>query len=247
MNEVVFAAVRVSTPSQSLERQIRNIIKIYPNSIIIKEVYSGRKVKELYNFNKMYDMAVSESKKGRKVKIVFDSASRMSRDSSSAMVLYQNLYENGVELEFLKEPYINTNVYKKALEISIPMTDTNVDIILQAIKKYLMEVAREQIKICFDQAEKEVEDLRVRTREGLLSAKLSGKHLGRRKNQRYISKKEKRCKDLILRNSKDFNGKNSDVEVIKISNISKNTYYKYKKELRNHRIENNLRENINSS
>ena len=233
MNEVIFAAVRVSTPSQSLERQIRNITKIYPNSIIIKEVYSGRKVKELYNFNKMYDMAISESKKGKKVKIVFDSASRMSRDSSSAMVLYQNLYENGVELEFLKEPYINSGVYKKALEVSIPKTDTSVDIILSAIKKYLMEVAREQIKLCFDQAEKEVEDLRVRTREGLLSVKLNGKQLGRKRGERYISKKETKVKELILKNSKDFNGSNSDVEVIKLSNISKNTFYKYKKELRN--------------
>ena len=34
-----------------------------------------------------------------------------------------------------------------------------------------------------------------------------------------------------MKNSRDFLGNNSDTEVMKICGISKNTYYKYKREL----------------
>jgi len=38
-----------------------------------------------------------------------------------------------------------------------------------------MTLAKEKIKIAFDQAEKEVMDLRQRTREGMMTARLDGK------------------------------------------------------------------------
>ena len=45
-------------------------------------------------------------------------------------------------------------------------------------------------------------------------------------------KKEVTTKEIILKNSKDFNGNNTDAEVIKIAGISRNSYYKYKAELK---------------
>ena len=39
-------------------------------------------------------------------------------------------------------------------------------------------------------------------------------------------------KESILKYSKDFNGSLDDTEVMKLSGLSRNTYYKYKKELR---------------
>ena len=47
------------------------------------------------------------------------------------------------------------------------MTGTNVDFILKGINEYLMALAKEQIKLAFEQSEKEVADLHQRTREGL--------------------------------------------------------------------------------
>ena len=46
---------------------------------------------------------------------------------------------------------------------------------------YLMALAKEQIKLAFEQSEKEVADLHQRTREGLLTARLNGKQVGRKK------------------------------------------------------------------
>lgn len=89
-----------------------------------------------------------------------------------------------------------------------------------------MAVAKEQIRIAFEQAEKEVQYLHKRTSEGLLTAKINGKQIGRVKGNKYKTKKEISCKEIILKNSKDFNGNNSDDEVIKICGISRGSYYK---------------------
>ena len=61
------------------------------------------------------------------------------------------------------------------------MTGTNVDFILKGINEYLMALAKEQIKLVFEQSEKEVADLHQRTREGLLTARLNGKQVGRKR------------------------------------------------------------------
>jgi len=37
----IFGYVRISTPRQSLQRQIDNIIAVYPTAEIVKEVYTG--------------------------------------------------------------------------------------------------------------------------------------------------------------------------------------------------------------
>ena len=56
---------------------------------------------------------------------------------------------------------------------------------------YLMALAKEQIKLAFEQSEKEVADLHQRTREGLLTARLNGKQVGRKKGVGFETKKAK--------------------------------------------------------
>lgn len=70
------------------------------------------------------------------------------------------------------------------------------------------------------------------TKMGIEKARLAGKQIGRVAGQTYTTKKEKVAKEIILKNSKDFHGANTDVEVMKIAGISRNTYYKYKWELK---------------
>ena len=79
--------------------------------------------------------------------IVFDSVSRMSGESEKGFETYMQLYKKGVNLVFLKEPHINSEVYRKALENNIQLVGNNVDLILSGVNSYLMELAKEQIKI----------------------------------------------------------------------------------------------------
>lgn len=46
------------------------------------------------------------------------------------------------------------------------------------------------------------------------------------------TKKSIAAKEIILKHSKDFNGALGDMEVMKLCGLARNTYYKYKKEMR---------------
>lgn len=220
-----YGYIRISRKQQSLERQERNIKEAFPDAVIIREIFTGTKIEGRAQFNKL----INKVKAGDK--IIFDSVSRMSRNSEEGFQLYKELFEKGVELIFLKESYINTETYKKALQTNIAKTGTKLDMVLNALEKYLMSLAEEQIKIAFDQAEKEVLDLRQRTKEGLETARLNGKQIGIKKGRKLVTKKSIEIKKEILRLSKDFNGTLSDIDVMKVTRVARNTYYKYKREL----------------
>lgn len=223
MSEYGYA--RISRPKQSIERQIRNIKVSYPDATIVQEAYTGTTL-DRREWNKLYDTV------GAGDTIVFDSVSRMSRSADEGFEAYEELFNRGVELVFLKEPHINTAVFKTALEKSVPMTGTSVDYILAGVNKYLLALAREQIIIAFNQAEKEVEDLHQRTREGIETARLNGKQIGQKRGVKLTTKKSIAAKAVIREHAKEFGGSLNDSEVMKLTGLARNTYYKYKGELR---------------
>ena len=216
---------RISTKRQSIERQIRNILAAYPDAIIFQEVFTGTK----FYGRKALDKLLRVVKSGDR--IIFDSVSRMSRNADEGVKLYFELYDKGISLVFLKEPHINTEVYKEALQRQVALTGEDVDYILEGVNQYLRKLAEKQIRIAFEQAEKEVEDLHKRTSEGLLTAKLEGKQVGGVKGRRLNVKKSVAAKSKIQELSKDFNGSLSDVDLMAVVGVSRNTFYKYKKEL----------------
>lgn len=231
MKCIDFGYCRISTKKQSLERQERNILAEYPKAIIVKETYTGTTISRK-EWNKLMKLVKQYKEQGYYVRIIFDSVSRMSRTAEDGFKLYEELFYMGVELVFLKEHHIDTKTYKAAIETRIQMTGTNADILLKAVQEYLMVLAKEQIKLAFEQAEKEVMDLRQRTSEGIMTARLNGKQIGRKKGSIYITQKEKLAREIILNKSKDFYGNNTDSEVMAIANISRNSFYKYKATLK---------------
>lgn len=220
----IYGYCRISTNKQNIERQVRNISATYPTAVIVKEVYTGKTIER-----PAFDRLIKKIRGGDT--IIFDSVSRMSRNAEEGFKLYEQLFREEVNLIFLKEPYINTETYKKAINNSVPLTGTKVDLILQGVNSYLMELAREQIIIAFEQSEKEVTDLRQRTREGLITAKLMGHQVGRKEGDVYVSKKSVKYKGVIKKHSKDFSGTLNDVELMQLTGLSRNTFYKYKREL----------------
>ena len=223
---VYYGYCRISRKQQSIERQIRNIKEVYPTATIIQEAYTGTKLDR-----PKFDKLLNTVKQGDT--IVFDSVSRMSRNADEGFALYKELYSKGINLVFLKEPLINTQVYKSKLEaINIP----NVEVetlrpLMEGLEQTLILLAEEQFKMAFAQAEKEVMDLRQRTKEGIQTARINGKQIGQIKGTKLTTKKSIIAKEQIQKYSKDFNGTLKDTEVMKLIGISNNTYYKYKKEL----------------
>lgn len=225
MAQRIYGYCRISTPQQSIDRQIRNILAEYPNAEIITESYTGTKM-----HRPAWDRLLKQVQPGDW--IVFDSVSRMSRTADEGWATYKALKAAGIDLIFLKEPHINTATYQKALQQSVPMTGTAVDCILEGINKYLTILAEDQVRMAFSQAEKEVQDLRQRTAEGIETARRNGKQIGQLPGSKLHSKKADQVKQVILKYSQDFGGILSDVDCMKLAGCARNTFYKYKKELR---------------
>lgn len=221
----LYGYVRISTPKQNIERQIRNIRKEYPDAVIIQDEYTGTRMTR-----PAWDRLMRAAKEGDT--IVFDSVSRMSRNAADGFNVYEELYSKGVDLVFLKEPQINTQTYKTAMQNAVPMTGTAVDYILEGVNRYLLELAKEQIKLAFDQAEKEVEDLHQRTKEGIETARLHGKQIGLKQGTKLTTKKSIAAKEIIRTHSRDFGGTLTDAECQKLAGVSRNSYYKYKAEIK---------------
>lgn len=94
-------------------------------------------------------------------------------------------------------------MYRNALQIHVPRTGTDVDVILAAVEEYLMMylmmLAKERIRIAFDHAQKDVGDLRQRTKKGIETARLNGKIIGRPKGQHSVSEREVRAKRQMMK------------------------------------------------
>lgn len=239
----VYGYCRISTPKQSIDRQVRNILLEYPDAIIVKEIFTGTR----YQVYKELDKIIRKVKAGDT--IVFDSVSRMSRNADEGFALYKSLYDRGINLVFLKEHHIDTDVYKNELErqrlnVSVQSgdkaTDALMNAILEALNNYILALAEKQIQLAFIQSQKEVDDLHQRTREGIETARRNGKQIGQKAGRKLKVKKATPIKEMILKYSRDFNGTNTDAEVKAIINgnpdpklhIGHNAYYKYKRELR---------------
>ena len=222
---MIYGYCRISRAKQSIDRQIRNIKAEYPDAIIIQEVFTRTRL-DRKEWQKLYKAVKAGDT------IVFDSVSRMSGNADEGFTAYEELYNRGVKLVFLKEPHINTDTYKQALESNVKLTGGSVDYILEGVNKYLMALAKELSRLAFEQSEIEVSDLHTRTKEGLETARLNGKQIGQIQGAKLTTKKSITAKEVILKHSKDFNGTLADADVMTLTGLARNTYYKYKRELR---------------
>lgn len=233
MTNRVYGYCRISTSKQNIQRQIDNIKRAYPNATIIEEEYTGTTTARPKLAKLLKNIHEGDT-------IIFDEVSRMSRNAEEGVSLYEELYNQGVNLIFIKEPHINTSVYRDKLEKQIEKlnttgskaTDKLLESIMGALHEYTIDLAKEQIEIAFRTAQAEVDFLHQRTSEGVRRAQAEGKQVGIAKGTKLTTKKSLRMKEQIKNLSIDFQGHNSDSEVMKITGLARNTYYKYKRELK---------------
>lgn len=223
---MVYGYARISRKQQSIERQIRNILAYNASAKIYQEAFTGTKM-DRPEWNKLYKRLRTGDT------VIFDSVSRMSRSADEGVQIYFELHEKGIQLIFLKEHYIDTSVYAENMKDKIELQGTDEDEIFKGLNNYFRKLAERQIRIAFEQAEKEVQDLHQRTREGIETARLKGKQIGQRPGNKLHVKKKAPAMEVIRKHSVDFGGNLEDSQCILLANISRNTYYKYKRELKN--------------
>lgn len=196
MNTKKLGYVRVSSKDQNEERQIVNMRK---NGIDERDIFIDKKTgsnmdRENYQAMKRYARSGDT--------IVFDSLTRLGRTMNDILEEFKYYEEQKINLEFLKEPFINVTYNGNA---------TN-DVIQSAIQK-----ATATILSAF--AEKERQDIRQRQAEGIALAKSQGKHLGRPRIQV--------TQEFINAYNQWKEGKITATAAMKISNItSSSTFYR---------------------
>ncbi|MBR6396222.1 MAG: recombinase family protein [Lachnospiraceae bacterium] len=230
----IFLYARCSTPKQRIGRQITELKRACPEGIIVKEVYSGATM-DRPKWSSIMKMA----RKGLVREIWMDALDRMGRDREDGMKQYFELMDLGVDLYFLKTPHVNTKTYKenikKVINIEVecgdPATDELVQSIIKCLNKYILELAKRQIYIAFDEAAYEREVLSQRTSEGLKIAKLNGKRIGRQSGDKIVTKKSEYAKENILGLYQKYGGPLTATQCIRVCQISKASFYTYLKQI----------------
>ncbi len=233
--KMIVGYARVSTPKQSLRRQIDNLKSAYPNIVVVSEVFTGST-----DNRPKWKKLMRQCRAGNISKLVFDEVSRFSRNAEEAIVEYKELYSLGIELEFLKEPHINSKIYRDASERKIEIATGSMDhetaqlitTVIGGLNDYLLSVAEKQIFLAFDHAQKERELLSKRTSEGLKQAKLMGSKVGRQPGQKLVTKKSKRAKRIIRNHYELFGGELTATQCFTLAQITKSTFYRYLNEMR---------------
>ena len=244
MPELIYGYLRISTKHQDIGRQRVNILRAYPTAIVYEETHSGGD----YSGCVVLDKLLKIVKPGDT--IVFDSISRFSRDNITGPSEYKRLFKDNINLVFLNEPYINTENYRKTLDVVIPRTGTFVDPILKGVEEALLQLAEKQVQDAFDQANKELTDIRSRTRQALQKKIAENRNLpddqkiriGTQKGDKFTTQK----KQIAIRRIVEGIQNGYPDEVImnniagdlkrqlpdsKCKDISRNTYYNYKREV----------------
>ena len=233
--KMIVGYARVSTPKQSLRRQIENLKAAYPDIVVISEVYTGST-----DNRPKWKKLMRQCRAGIVRKLVFDEVSRFSRNAEEAIVEYKELYELGIELEFLKEPHINSKIYRDASERKINIATEGMDAetaalintVIGGLNDYLLSVTEKQIYLAFEHAQKERELLAKRTSEGLKQAKLMGSKVGRQPGQKLETRKAKRAKRIIRNHYELLGGELTATQCFTLAQITKSTFYRYLTEMR---------------
>lgn len=228
-----YSYCRVSTTQQKLQRQIENAKAFDNEVIIITEKQSAKDIENRTEFKKLISKVVCGDT------IIFDEVSRMSRSAEEGYNLYMELYNKGIKLIFLKERHIDTEEFKRRTQRHIERITTQdnkidnlINGILDLVEEFEKENLKDNIKLAFERAEQERLLMIQRISNGkAVSQNKQGRPKGSLNKE---TAKEEDAKKIIMELSKDFNGNFSDAKILReYLNIARNTYYKYKQELKN--------------
>lgn len=133
---------------------------------------------------------------------------------------YQTVFSQGADIAVLSCPALDSAIFRKAIMRNLTKGSS-------ATEMAVTEILEAQIKIFL----KDLYIKNYRKRENLRKSIKESETNRSRKGIKLVIKKQQPCKDFMLKNLRDFGGDMSNDEVIAKLKISRNTFFKYKKEL----------------
>lgn len=220
-----------STYSQDIEKQKKAILQSYPEATIMMD-YRNHEADGLYE-NK-WDRLAAFNKLFVDV-LIMDSVTRMKCEPDQVFSSYEKFFNNGVELIFLKEPQLNSSVFREA-EQEIDEMDVSEDGKVY-FKNCLKALRKKQIEALVRLSIEDRERRSELAKKSISEAKSKGKQVGRQSGAKVKSLKEAPSKQIIRAHDKRFADQPgfesiwTTKEIMKQAGISRPTYKKYLKEL----------------
>lgn len=159
----------------------------------------------------------------------------LGNDVNEVLSRYMTLLQKNVTLVVVNDLLHNNISYRDAFKGVKDMKFSSDEIqeeVRKAVRLFANTVLRSQIEISFIQNERKIKLRSDSIKRGMTKAQLDGKQSGSQQQDNQVeSAKAIRAKNMIARLSRDFYGSLNDRECQQIIGISRNTYYKYKREL----------------
>lgn len=141
-----------------------------------------------------------------------DELTDMGLDVNQIVKEYMAILGKGVELVFDKSTQCNSLFVKTLIERNEDFE--------QVLRKCVINYTNQR-------------DIEIKySKKHMITAKANGNKVGIKKGTKLITKKSVEMKEKIKMLSRDFDGNKTDEELIKELGIARNSYYRYKKELR---------------
>lgn len=204
---MTYGYVKPFSNKEKVEIQIRHIKGHSSNVKIIQEIYLESSLDHPKLDKLIDDLQAGDT-------LVLESVSRLDEDTEMVYKIYTKLIKKGVNVVFIKEPMLNSNIY------SLIPDELTID-----------KMINSQIKATMENYQTQKDDYSAHIRLGIDRAKRNGKQIGLPKGTRLVTKKSIQAKADILKYSIDFNGTLSDTECLKLIKVCRNSFYKYKQEL----------------
>lgn len=208
------------------DKQVDSINHSYPSAIIIKELYS-KTMTDRTELKKLMSQLEKDDT------LIVHSMDRLSRNAAELFHYYKELADRGVNMIFINQPYMNTDVYLTVYQEMIsqsPAPDHPV------IKASLEQLLAAQISKVLEKSWDDLQSQRSHMKESYEHARAVEKEKGAVRGKRYESRKSFMVKELIRKYNQNYDGLMNDLQTMEqirseMGTISRNTYYKYKKEL----------------
>jgi hypothetical protein len=218
------------TQHGSFETQNRAIKEYDPLALIVGATFNQR-VKNAHL--EEIDTLLSLMEKGDR--LILTRIEKLSDNTDEALDLYRTFVEKEMNVCFTDTPWFDSEKCLSMLEVlKKNIRGIDFDFFYKNIYSILL---RDYLDIAYEKKKKD----ELRKKNQIDQKRLNKEQLGRKKGQIFLTSKFYRYRDEIESLSKTFDGTLSDIEVMKRTKLSNNTYYRYKsiiKEQRTKRLEN---------
>lgn len=144
--KLIFGYYRISKESKNLEEKKENIINKFKKAIFYKDIYVNS-----LDIRRNWENLKLILKKGDTV--IFHSIHDIANTFKEGIKEYFSLTNKNINLIFLNEPYINTEIYQEQIDAINKLNIENEEL-NQAILIRIKKLTKKQIKIAFNQGKK---------------------------------------------------------------------------------------------